>query len=70
MPGNPTAPVTIVGRALPLADGETRPQLLHLSGLIEAHTGSVQEAYAVLVDAADARHGSLADGRDAGRGRR
>jgi len=52
--GQPDRAREIIGRALPLATGQTRTHLLHLSGLIEAHTGSVQEAYAVLVDAADA----------------
>jgi DNA-binding CsgD family transcriptional regulator len=33
-----------VGRALPLADGETRAGLLHLSGVIEERTGGLQEA--------------------------
>jgi len=44
----------IIGRALPLAAGQMRAQLLHLGGLIEAHTGSVQEAFALLAEAADA----------------
>jgi DNA-binding CsgD family transcriptional regulator/tetratricopeptide (TPR) repeat protein len=52
--GQPDRARDIVGRALPLATGQTRTQLLHLSGLIEAHTGSVQEAFALLADAADA----------------
>ena len=52
--GQPDRAREIIGRALPLATGQTRTHLLHLSGLIEAHTGSVQEAYAVLLDAADA----------------
>jgi len=52
--GQPERAREIIGRALPLATSQTRTYLLHLSGLIEAHTGSVQEAYAVLLDAADA----------------
>jgi DNA-binding CsgD family transcriptional regulator len=52
--GHPDRAREIIGRALPLATGQTRTQLLHLSGLIEAHTGSMQEAFAMLVDAADA----------------
>jgi DNA-binding CsgD family transcriptional regulator len=52
--GQPDRARDIIGRALPLVTGQTRTRLLHLSGLIEAHTGSVQEALAVLVDAADA----------------
>jgi DNA-binding CsgD family transcriptional regulator len=52
--GQPDRAREIIGRALPLAAGQTRTQLLHLSGLIEAHTGSMQEAFALLVEAADA----------------
>jgi DNA-binding CsgD family transcriptional regulator len=52
--GQPDRAREIIGRALPLATGQTRARLLHLSGVIEAHTGSVQEAFALLVDAADA----------------
>ena len=52
--GQPDRARDIIGRALPLAAGQTRTQLLHLSGLIEEHTGSVQEAFALLADAADA----------------
>ena len=51
--GQPDRARDIIGRALPLA-GQTRAQLLHLSGLIEAHTGSVQDAFAMLVGAVDA----------------
>ena len=36
--GQPDRAREIIGRALPLATGQTRTQLLHLSGLIEAHT--------------------------------
>src|SRR5215471_11383236 len=58
--GQPDRGRDIIGRALPLATGQTRAELLHLGGLIEAHTGSVQEAFALLVDAADAStHPSL-----------
>jgi DNA-binding CsgD family transcriptional regulator len=52
--GQPDRAREIIGRALPLATDQTRVQLLHLSGVIEAHAGSVQEAFAMLVDAADA----------------
>jgi DNA-binding CsgD family transcriptional regulator len=52
--GQPDRARDIIGRALPLVTGQMRTQLLHLSGLIEAHTGSVQEAFALLVEAADA----------------
>jgi DNA-binding CsgD family transcriptional regulator len=51
--GQPDRAREIIGRALPLATGQRRTQLLHLSGLIEAHTGSMQEAFALLVEAAD-----------------
>jgi DNA-binding CsgD family transcriptional regulator len=52
--GQPDRARDIIGRALPLVTGQTRVELLHLSGLIEAHTGSVQEAFALLAEAADA----------------
>src|SRR5215469_16655668 len=52
--GQPDRARDIIAQALPLATGQMRTQLLHLSGLIEAHTGSVQEAFALLVEAADA----------------
>jgi len=52
--GQPDRARDIIGRALPLVTGQMRTQLLHLSGLIEAHTGNVQEAFALLVEAADA----------------
>ena len=52
--GQPDRAREIVGRALPLAAGQTQTHLLHLSGLIEAHTGSVREAFALLAEAADA----------------
>ena len=58
--GQPDRARDILGRALPLATGQMRAQLLYLSGLIEAHTGSVRQAFALLVDAADAStHPSL-----------
>ena len=43
-----------IARALPLASGELRARLLHLSGTIEARTGSLQEAYTRLVEGAQA----------------
>lgn len=52
--GQPDRAREIIGQALPLATGQTRTHLLHLSGLIEAHTGSVRQAFAMLVVAADA----------------
>ncbi len=54
LPGNPTARVTSSAGRYRWPTGQTRTQLLHLSGLIEAHTGSVQEAFALLAEAADA----------------
>jgi len=44
----------ITGRALLLADGQTRARLLHLRGVIQVRTGSVREACAMLLAAADA----------------
>jgi DNA-binding CsgD family transcriptional regulator len=52
--GEPDRAREIIGRSLPLATGQTQAQLLHLSGVIEAHAGSVQAAFAILVDAVDA----------------
>jgi DNA-binding CsgD family transcriptional regulator len=44
----------IIGRALPLATAQTRAEVLHLGGVIEAFMGRLQEAAALLVAAADA----------------
>jgi len=52
--GQPDRAREITARALPLADGQTRAQLLHLRGRIEVRTGSVREACAMLLAAADA----------------
>jgi len=52
--GQPDRARDITGRALPLADGQTRAQLLHLRGVIELRTGSVREACAMFLAAADA----------------
>jgi DNA-binding CsgD family transcriptional regulator len=52
--GQPGRAREIIGRALPLADGETRAGLLHLSGVIETCTGSQREACTILVRAAEA----------------
>jgi DNA-binding CsgD family transcriptional regulator len=43
-----------IARALPLATGELRAQLLHVSGVIEHRTGSLQEAWTRLVEGAEA----------------
>jgi len=52
--GQPDRAREITGRALPLATDQTRAQLLHLRGVIEARTGSMREACAMLLAAADA----------------
>ena len=52
--GQPDRAREIIGRALSLAGGETRAGLLHLSGVIEAFTGSQREACDRLVQAAAA----------------
>jgi DNA-binding CsgD family transcriptional regulator len=51
--GQPARARELIGRALPLATGEPRAQLLHLRGAIEARTGDLRGAVAVLLDAAD-----------------
>jgi AAA ATPase domain len=43
-----------LGRALPLATGELRAHLLHLSGVIESRTGSLHEAWSKLAEGAEA----------------
>ena len=52
--GQPDRARDIIKRALPQAAGETRAQLLHLSGVIEARTGSMREACTKLLQAAEA----------------
>jgi DNA-binding CsgD family transcriptional regulator len=52
--GQPNRARELAGRALPQATGQTRAQLLHLSGLIEFYAGNLREAFTMLVDAADA----------------
>ncbi len=42
-----------ITRALPVASGETRAQLLHLSGVVEARTGSMREACARFLQGAE-----------------
>jgi DNA-binding CsgD family transcriptional regulator len=51
--GQPERARELIARALPLATGERRAQLLHLRGVIEARTGDVRSAVAVLLEAAD-----------------
>ena len=52
--GQPDRARAAIARALPAASGELRAQLLHLSGLIEARTGSLRDAYAILLEGAEA----------------
>jgi AAA ATPase domain len=58
--GQPERARQLIARALPLASGESRTQLLHLRGVIEARTGDLRSAIAVLREAVDASEdGSL-----------
>jgi DNA-binding CsgD family transcriptional regulator len=58
--GQPERARDLIARALPLASGELRAELLYLRGVIEARTGDLRSAIAVLVEAADAsENGSL-----------
>jgi DNA-binding CsgD family transcriptional regulator len=52
--GQPERARDLIARALPLASGERRAELLYLRGVIEARTGDLRGAVAVLVEAADA----------------
>ena len=52
--GQPHRAREIIGRALPQATGQTRAELLFLSGQIEGFAGNLREAFTLLVDAADA----------------
>jgi DNA-binding CsgD family transcriptional regulator len=52
--GQPDRARAAIDRALPLASGELRGQLLHLSGLVEANTGSLTEACSTLLEGAEA----------------
>jgi DNA-binding CsgD family transcriptional regulator len=52
--GQPERARELVARALPLTTAHARAELLHLRGGIEARTGDVGSAVAVLVEAADA----------------
>jgi DNA-binding CsgD family transcriptional regulator len=52
--GQPGRARELIARALPLATGGSRAELLHLRGVIEARTGDLRSARAVLLDAVDA----------------
>jgi DNA-binding CsgD family transcriptional regulator len=52
--GQPDRARELIARALPLATGEVRVRLLGLRGVIEARTGDVRSAVAMLLEAADA----------------
>ena len=62
-PGPPVSrsgPDELIARALPLATGRVRAELLYLQGVIEARTGDLRGAVAILVEAADtSEDGSL-----------
>jgi DNA-binding CsgD family transcriptional regulator len=52
--GQPERARELIARALPLATGGSRAELLHLRGVIEARTGDLRSALAVLLEAVDA----------------
>jgi DNA-binding CsgD family transcriptional regulator len=52
--GQPERARALIARALPLTTGQARAELLHLRGVIEARTGDLRSASAVLAEAADA----------------
>jgi DNA-binding CsgD family transcriptional regulator len=52
--GQPERARELIARALPLTTGQTRAEFLYLRGVIEARTGDLRSAIAVLVEAADA----------------
>jgi DNA-binding CsgD family transcriptional regulator len=52
--GQPERARELIARALPLATAQARAELLHLRGVIEARTGDLRSAVAVLLEAADA----------------
>ncbi|MEX2252934.1 MAG: AAA family ATPase, partial [Thermoleophilaceae bacterium] len=52
--GQPERARELIARALPLSTAQARARLLHLRGRIEATTGDVRSAVAVLLEAADA----------------
>ena len=51
--GQPDRARVAIARALPLATGELRAQLLHLSGVVERGTGNLPEACTRLLEAAE-----------------
>jgi DNA-binding CsgD family transcriptional regulator len=51
--GQPERARELIARALPLTTGQARAELLYLRGVIEARTGDLRSAVAVLVEAAD-----------------
>jgi DNA-binding CsgD family transcriptional regulator/tetratricopeptide (TPR) repeat protein len=58
--GQPKRARELIARPLPLTTAQARAELLHLRGVIEARTGDLRSAVAVLVEAADASEdGSL-----------
>jgi DNA-binding CsgD family transcriptional regulator len=52
--GQPQRAHELIARALPLTTGHARAELLYLRGVIQARTGDLRGAVAVLVEAADA----------------
>ena len=52
--GQPERARELIARALPLTTAQARAELLYLRGVIEARTGDLRSAVAVLVEAADA----------------
>jgi DNA-binding CsgD family transcriptional regulator len=56
--GQPVRARELVARALPLATAQVRVGLLHLRGRVEAATGDLRSAVAVLLEAADASEDS------------
>jgi DNA-binding CsgD family transcriptional regulator len=58
--GQPERARELIARALPLTTGQARAELLYLRGVIEARTGDLRGAVAVLLEAADgSEDGSL-----------
>jgi DNA-binding CsgD family transcriptional regulator len=51
--GQPDRARAAIARALPLASGELRAHVLHLSGVVEANAGSLPEACTRLLEAAE-----------------
>ena len=57
--GQPERAHELIARALPLATGRVRAELLYLQGVIEARTGDLRGAVAILVEAADTSRTTL-----------